>query len=138
LSLDVDIKDGPNGTFPGRLVESVVSDPDVTLPTIFEYKTTHGTISIAYVYGVFALIGGRLAATANSQTWSIPPSLHTTLAPVLTGTSGIVVISGDGVGPSDPEVLNSGDEILIDVGVDAWRFNTYIISKLYITVPDLA
>jgi hypothetical protein len=138
LSLDVDIKDGPSGAFPGRLIETVVSDPDVTLPEVFQYKTTHGTISIAYVYGVLAIINGRLAVTANSQTWSIPPSLHPALNPVMTGTEGILVTGGDGVAASDPEVLNSGDEILIDVGVDPWRFNTYIVSKLYITVPDLA
>jgi hypothetical protein len=138
VSLDVDIKDGPSGVFPGRLVETVFDDfGAIAPPNPFVYRTTHGTISIAYVYGIFAIINGRLAASANSQTWSIPPSLHGTLNPTLSA-SGVTVIEGNGVGPSDPTELNEGDEILIDVGVEPWRFNTWIVSKLYINVPTLA
>jgi hypothetical protein len=137
VSLDVDVKDGPSGVFPGRLVETVVSDPTVALPAVYIYKTTHGTISVAYVYGIFAIVNGRLAATANSHTFSIPPSLHGLLNPTLSIGSGVIILEGDGVGASTPTALNSGEEILIDVGVDAWRFNTYILSKLYITVPTI-
>jgi len=137
VSLDVDIEDGPSGAFPGRLVETFIDDPTVALPTVFVYRTTHGTISVAYVYGIFAIVNGRLAATANSHTWSIPPSLHGLLNPTLSIGSGVVILEGDGVGASNPTALNEGAEILIDVGVDKWRFNTWVLSKLYITVPTL-